>query len=149
MDINFYNVLLNVALFGEPENAIYYPNIYPNLADTSGVFVMQYKDFISQNAGAKDTWGVNFFQIEGEKGFIYIEDGSNGIKKLRVVTKNSDETFNEQNNPDRWYYEVKELSRLILENNFSQLEKFFDISISTVKIIETARKNAGIIFPND
>lgn len=149
MDINFYNVLLNVALFGEPENSIYYPNIYPNLADTSGVFVMQYKDFVSQNAGAKDTWGVNFFQIEGEKGFIYIEDGSNGIKKLRVVTKNSDETFNEQDNPDRWFYEVKELTRLILEDNFSTLENIFNISLSTVKIIEAARKNAGIIFPND
>ncbi len=149
MDINFYNVLLNTALFGKPENAIYYPNIYPGLSDTSGVFLMQYENFVSQNSGAKDTWGVNFFQIEGEKGFIYIQDGSNGIKNVRVVTKTSDETFNEQPVSDRWYYEVKELTRLLLDEKFSELEKMLDVSISTVEVIESARKNAGIIFPGD
>ncbi|MBQ3346063.1 MAG: Gfo/Idh/MocA family oxidoreductase [Synergistaceae bacterium] len=66
MDINFYNVLLNTALFGKPESAKYYPNIYPGLADTSGVFVMKYDGFVSTNAGAKDTWGINHFTIEGE-----------------------------------------------------------------------------------
>ena len=36
MDINFYNVYLNVALFGAPEDATYYPNLRPGLCDTSG-----------------------------------------------------------------------------------------------------------------
>ena len=42
MDINYYNVYLNVALFGKPEKVVYFPNIYENLADTSGILVMQY-----------------------------------------------------------------------------------------------------------
>ena len=67
MDINFYNVLLNTALFGRPQSAEYYPNIYTGLADTSGVFVMRYDGFVSTNAGAKDTWGINHFTIEGER----------------------------------------------------------------------------------
>ena len=68
MDINFYNVYLNAALFGRPQKAVYYPNRHGELADTSGIMVMQYEGFVSTNAGAKDTWGVNFFQIEGEQG---------------------------------------------------------------------------------
>ena len=87
MDINFYNVYLNIALFGKPEQAVYYPNIYPGLSDTSGSMVLRYNGFVSQNAGAKDTWGVNFFQIEGEKGYIYIPNGANGIQSVRLWSK--------------------------------------------------------------
>ncbi|MDD6297246.1 MAG: Gfo/Idh/MocA family oxidoreductase, partial [Firmicutes bacterium] len=72
MDINFYNLYLNIALFGKPLDAMYYPNIYPGAADTSGIVVMNYEGFVSESAGAKDTWGVNFFQIEGETGYIYV-----------------------------------------------------------------------------
>jgi predicted dehydrogenase len=61
MDINFYNVYLSVALFGSPKRVEYFPNIYEKLADTSGNMIMCYDGFVSQCAGAKDTWGVNYF----------------------------------------------------------------------------------------
>ena len=149
MDINFYNVLLNVALFGKPEEAVYYPNTYSGLADTSGVMLMRYDGFVSQNAGAKDTWGVNFFQIEGEAGYIYIENGSNGLAKIRVVTKDSDETFNDQPDPDRWHYEVQELTQLMRSDDYDAIYSRLDITLGTVAVTEAARKAAGILFPGD
>ena len=149
MDINFYNVYLNVALFGKPKNAQYHPNIYPGLADTSGVMVMQYDGFVSQNAGAKDTWGVNFFQIEGEKGYIYIENGANGIQSVRVVTKTSDELFNVQPNPDRWFYEVQNLTKLVLADDRETIRKGLDTMMAVIDTMEQARKAAGIFFPGD
>ena len=109
MDINFYNVYLNAALFGKPLSSVYYPNRCGELADTSGVLIMQYDGFVSSSAGAKDTWGVNYFQIEGEKGHIYIRDGSNGLAEIRVVTKDSEETFDQQDNPEWRFYEVQKL----------------------------------------
>ena len=148
MDINFYNVLLNTALFGAPAEAKYYANIYPELADTSGVFVMKYDGFVSTNSGAKDTWGINHFMIEGEKGYIYIDE-PNGLKSVRVVTRSSDETFNLQPNPDRWYYEVQELTRLMLSDDYESVRKMLAVSLDTVRVIESARKNAGIVFPGD
>ncbi len=148
MDINFYNVLLNTALFGRPESAKYYPNIYPGLADTSGVFVMRYDGFVSTNAGAKDTWGINHFTIEGEKGFIYVDE-PNGLKSVRVVTKTSDETFNEQPIADRWHYEIEEIARLMLSDDYESAYSFMGVTLGNVATIETARKNAGIIFPGD
>ena len=148
MDINFYNVLLNTALFGRPESAKYYPNIYPELADTSGIFVMSYDGFTSTNSGAKDTWGINHFMIEGEKGFIYVDE-PNGLKSVRVVTKSSDETFNLQPVPDRWHYEVEELTRLMLNDDYDEAYSNLEITLENVSVIETARKNAGIIFPGD
>ena len=150
MDINFYNVLLNVALFGRPESAEYFPNIFPGpgLADTSGVFVMRYDGFVSTNAGAKDTWGINHFTIEGEQGYIHVDE-PNGIKSVRVVTRDSDDTYNLQPVPDRWHYEVEEIVRLMLTDDYGCAYSLLDAALDTVSVIEGARKNAVIIFPGD
>ncbi len=149
MDINFYNVLLNVLLFGKPDSARYTANRFPGLSDTSGVMVMQYDGFVSTNAGAKDTWGVNFFQIEGEKGFIYIENGSNGIQSVRTVTKTEDIIFNEQPVSDRWYYEVREITAMMLAGDLDAAYARLDSTIDTVSVIENSRRDAGILFPGD
>lgn len=149
MDMNFYNVLLNVLLFGKPRAAKYHANRYPGLSDTSGVMVMDYDGFVSTNASAKDTWGINFFQIEGEQGYIYIENGSNGIKSVRTVTRTSDEIRNSQPNPDRWFYEIQNLTRLMLDGSHESLDARLDTTLAVVQIIEAARREAGICFPGD
>lgn len=149
MDINYYNIYLNVALFGRPQKAVYYPNIYPGLADTSGIMLMQYDGFVSSSCGAKDTWGVNFVQIEGEKGFLYVKDGSNGLAQIRVVTKTSDETFNDQPNPDRWYYEIQNLTRLVLADDREAIYSRLDVMKDVVGVLEDSRREAGILFPGD
>jgi predicted dehydrogenase len=149
MDINFYNVYLNVALFGKPQKAVYYPNIYEGLADTSGIVVMQYDGFVCEATGAKDTWGVNFVQIEGEKGYIYIKDGSNGLAQIRTVTKTTDEVINEQDNPDRWYYEIQNLTKFVLSGDYESIYKRLDVMVNVVEVLEQIRKEAGIFFPQD
>ena len=149
MDINFYNVYLNVVLFGKPKSVAYHPNLYRGVYDTSGVMVMGYDGFVSEAVGAKDTWGENFFQIEGEEGYIYIPGGSNGLEKIRVVTKESDETFTEQENPDRWYYEVQNLTKLILSEDYEAVYRLLDITVDVMEVLENGRKGAGIFFPGD
>ncbi len=150
MDINFYNVYLNVALFGKPKKAIYFPNIAEQVKiDTSGVLIMQYKDFVSTNTGAKDTWGENFFLIEGEKGYIYAEGGSASIRNLRVVTKESEDVYWGQEDEERWNYEIKHLTKILLDNDYDTIYKKLDVTLDTVEVIEGARKEAGIYFPGD
>lgn len=149
MDINFYNVYLSTALFGKPLASVYYPNRYGELADTSGVLVMQYDGFVGSLAGAKDTWGVNYFQIEGEKGHIYIRDGSNGIAEVRVVTKDSEETFNLQENPEWRFYEVQKLTEYMLSGDYEAVYGRLDVMIDVIEILEDARKKAGILFPGE
>ena len=149
MDINFYNAYLNVTLFGKPRNAVYYPNLYNDLIDTSGLLVMQYDGFVSQSAGAKDTWGVNYFQSEGEQGYIYIPGGSNGLAGIEVVTKTSSQQFNEQPDPDRWYYEVQALTDLFLREDYQTSEVNMAVTLEAVGLLEMVRKNAGIRFPGD
>lgn len=148
-DINYYNVYFNVALFGKPESAVYYPNICPTGVDTSGIVLMKYKDFVSECSGAKDTWGVNAAQIQGEKGYIYVENGSNGIESVRVVTRDGEETFNEQPNPDRWFYEVQNMTRLVLNDDYEAIYKRLKVTADVIDVIETVRKQAGIRFAGE
>lgn len=150
MDINFYNVYLNIALFGKPNHAVYYPNFAEHVnIDTSGVFIMQYDHFVSTNTGAKDSWGINFFQIEGENGYIYVDGGSSSLLSIRVVTKESDETLNEQDHPDRWLYEIQNLTALLLADDYESVYEKLEITLGTVDIIEQARRAAGICFAGD
>ncbi len=149
MDINFYNVYLNVALFGKPEKVIYFPNIYRNLADTSGILVMQYEEFVSESAGAKDTWGVNSFQIEGEKGYIYVKDGSNGIAEVWIVTKTTEEIISRQENPDRLFYEVQALRNLFLNDDYETVYQGLAVTEQVMEVLEKARKGAEIYFPGE
>lgn len=150
MDINFYNVYLNVALFGKPEKAVYFPNIAEAVQiDTSGILIMQYNDFVSTNTGAKDTWGENFFLIEGEMGYIYAEGGSCSLRNLRVVTKYTEESYWGQEDDERWDYEIKLLTQILLANDFETIYKKLDITLDTVEVIEQTRKEAGIYFPGD
>ena len=153
MDINFYNVYLNAALFGQPEEASYTANLFDfgdgKAVDTSGVVTLRYPDFVSTSVGAKDTWGVNYFQIEGEWGYLYVKDGSNGIASVRVVTKDSDETYNEQPHPSRWYYEVRKLTEILRAEDRAAFAERRDVTLAAVRIVEALRKGAGLVFLGD
>lgn len=147
-DINYYNLYLNAALFGSPQEIRYFANIFPDAADTSGIVLMRYPDFVSSSAGSKDARGVSMVQIEGEKGFIYIEGGSNGIKSVRVCAGESDETFSLQDEPDRWVIETREITRLLLEENRSAFEERLNVMVRVIGMLESARADAGIEFPS-
>lgn len=149
MDINFYNVYINVALFGKPEKYVYYPNIFKNLADTSGIMVMQYDGFVSEAAGAKDTWGMNYIQIEGEKGYIYVEGGSNALSEIKVVTKEKEEVFTEQTSDNRWLMEIQNMTKLLLAEDRNILKERLSVMEDVMEVLENARKAAGIFFPGD
>ena len=149
MDINFYNVYLNAALFGRPQKAVYYPNRHGELADTSGIMVMQYEGFVSTNAGAKDTWGDNSVQIQGEKGYLYIEGGPNGLERVRLVTKEGETSYNQQDNPDRWFYEVQNMTKMLQAEDYDTIQKNLKVTVDVIELLEAMRKEAGILFTGE
>lgn len=148
-DINFYNLYMNTALFGKPKQAVYYPNMHPGQADTSGVLVLQYDDFVSSNVGAKDTWGINFLQIEGEGGYLYVKDGTSGLTEITLVTQEGETVINRQEPVSRWLYEVRELVKIVRAGDLAECYRRLDVMLDVIEILEKARKDAGILFPCD
>lgn len=138
-DINFYNIAFVISLFGKPREAVYYANRHENGVDTSGVLVMRYPDFICTCESAKDTWGVNSAQIQGEKGFLYVKDGCNWFTEVSLETKERRESFNDQD-PDRhWHYEVPELADVIHSGNRAEYRRRRDLTLDVVEVLEQAR----------
>lgn len=148
-DINYYNLYLNVALFGKPEKAVYYPNLCHTGVDTSGIAILQYPDFVSECTGAKDTWGENSVQIQGEKGYLYIEGGPNGLDQVHLVTREKKSSYNLQDNPDRWFYEVQNMTKLLLDGDYGTIRKRLDITADVIGLLEDMRREAGILFPGE
>ena len=149
MDLNFYNAYLNVFLFGMPDAVSYDPVLYPGAADTSGVLRLQYGDFLSENAAAKDRSGQSFFRIEGADGIIEIDNGANGLQSLRLLGNGKTQTFNAQGQENRWLFEVRALTRLFLAEDFDTVYALLTPTLQTCAVLERARKDAGLVFPGD
>ncbi len=150
MDINFYNVLLCVALFGKPEEVSYTCTLFPGVGcDTSGIAILKYPGFTAMCSGAKDCKGENFFQIQGEEGYININGGANGLTDITVGTSEETRAYSRQPETDRWYYEVAELTRLFLNDDTEAINSRHAIIRDTVDTMCRLRASAGIVYPGD
>ena len=148
-DINFYNLYFNIAMFGKPEKAVYYPNMRPGYADTSGVLMLQYPDFLSTNVGAKDCKGINFLQIEGENGYIWVEDGTAGVAQITVQTRKGTRRSDRQSSEERWLLEVRRIVEIVRRNDRAECRRRLNVTLDVMEVLEQVRKDAGILFPGE
>lgn len=139
MDINYYNIYEFCALFGRPQKVAYYPNRYENGIDTSGILVMVYPDFVCQCTGAKDTWGVNSVQIQGEDGYIFVDGSTNASGPVRVVTRQGERTYDAQPEGNQWYYEMQSLDQMLTGEDAAQQQALMEASLDTAWVLEQAR----------
>ncbi len=147
MDINYYNLHLTAALFGDPNDISCDFNIWPGAADTSCTAILRYSDFHAVCIGAKDAAGVNFYQVEGDGGYVYVAGGSNGLRSVAITCGGQTETVNLQDDPDRYYYFVEHLSRILRERPESTLRAFGTYTVRAVGAAEQARRSGGLLFP--
>ena len=147
MDINYYNLYTTVNLFGKPRRVVYRPNLYRGEVDTSGVLVLEYEGFLCQCAGAKDTWGENFFQIQGGEGYIRAKGSANMLPEVQVVTREAQQLHNRQPEGSAWLYEVQSMVRLLQSEDREAIRQKQEVMLSVMEVLEQARKGAGLSFP--
>ena len=148
-DINLYNIQFVMGLFGAPIEAKYYPNRHTNGIDTSGVAVLQYPDFICTCQGAKDTVSLNCVQIQGENGFILVNDKSNECRAVRMILRDGSETSYDIQNEPRWCYELRAMRDMIASKNYAECRKQLDVTLQVVACMEAMRRDADISFAAD
>ena len=51
--------------------------------------------------------------------------------------------------PGRWSYEVQNLTKLVLADDYAAIYKRLDVTLDVVATLESSRKKAGILFPGD
>ena len=148
-DLNVYNFNMAIALVGEPEEVKYYPNIGFNGVDTSGIAILQYRDFVGVLAGAKDSDSPCHFTIQGEKGWIQVPGKPNEVERLRICVNKKIEDFTPPADKNRMVQEFRNFSKAVAENDRSFMEREIEITLAVMRTIERARLGAGIPFPTD
>lgn len=149
MDLNIYNIDYVINLFGKPKDVRYFPNIEKSI-DTSGVCVLEYDDFKAVCIGAKDSAAGFLNTIQGEEGTIEIPDTVSTVGSYRIKKNYGDyQTYNENADKSRLFYEFVEFEKIIRERDMERVEKLKGITLNTVETLNQARIEAGIFFPAD
>ncbi len=127
MDINVYNIHFVVGIFGKPLSVHYFKNSGYNGVDTSGILIMEYKDFLVECTGAKDSASPNSIYLQGDEGTLIVTGISNGVlehvhfsgpKKDLIGKKDTDDKENlglDQGN--HMIYECKDFVEILQGKN--------------------------------
>lgn len=149
MDINVYNIHASLGLFGQPKNAEYFPNIEKGI-DTSGILIMNYDGFQTVCIGSKDCNSQAVCSIQGELGTIGFVGSPSTLTEYKITLNSGiEQTYAIKKPEHRLIYEFREFIRIMNEKDDISYNNLLKNSIASAKIIETARKKAGIYFADE
>ncbi len=148
MDLNIYGIHFVMGLFGTPKDAHYYANI-ENGVDTSGVIILEYPGFLATCVACKDSKSLNRSQIQGTKGFFTIEQEPSRIVSIETHLANNSVTYSNQEISNGMYYELLDFIQIIENHDYAECYSQLDYSYEVLKVVEKARKKAGISFSDD
>ena len=148
MDLNVYNIHFAVGLFGKPQDCIYAANMQRGI-DTSGILLLDYPDFKVVCIGAKDCAAPVQLSIQGDKGNITIPMPANAMHRFILTPNHGIAQSFDFAQEHRMLPEFRQFVKIIDSRDIAYAEKMLDISATVCKIMEKARKRAGIIFAGE
>lgn len=149
MDLGIYNIHFVVGLFGEPKEVTYYARNHENGIDLGGTLIMEYEDKVVSALAAKDLNGSNRNIIAGEDGYIIVEGGSNGPKPFSIYTSEKQEHFDVENDKSWFYNELKDICDIYNGHDKDKMKSLLNNSLMAMRVIDKAKKSAGISFEED
>jgi predicted dehydrogenase len=149
-DLGVYPLYVAVALFGTPQEATYFPVRLSNGIDGSGTLVLRYDGLICTVLFSKIAHSESPSEIHGEKGTLSINSASD-IARLEWTDAHTKETklLAEHVSDNDKLYEIRHFADILEQNDRAEYRQLRDLSRSVLQIMETVRKENGIIFPND
>ncbi len=150
MDLGIYCIYPMVVLFGKPTNVQANSVMLESGVDGEGSILMKYDDMEAVVMHSKITTSYMPSEIQGENGSIIIDNISDPENvEIRYKDGTSEAISRIQDKPSM-YYEVEEFinilkNGILLESSVNS----FQNSMITIKIIENARKQIGLLYPAD
>lgn len=113
-DLNIYNLCFTIGLFGPPRTIQYARNLGWNGIDISGTLLMQYPTAVVSMGAAKDSDGLSFACIQGEKGYIEVKGSVSILQEFTLHLHGQEpQTFRADPSRHRLSYEFEEFMRLL------------------------------------
>lgn len=149
MDIGVYCIHPMVKLFGKPKDIKASSLKLASGVDGEGSLIASYDDMEGVIIHSKIANSYIPSEIQGENGSIII-DKINNTEKVEIIYRNGEkEDLSVPQLKETMYYEAKEFIELIQNNKTESKVNSFNQSLTVLEIIETARKQTGIVFPAD
>ena len=147
--LNIYNIHFIVALFGEPDNVRYIANI-ENGIDTSGILTLEYKGFKCVSIAAKDCAAPYINCIQGNRGCVYTDSPLFTLTHFDYRMNKQDPVhYDLDGNEHRMKHEFIRFLEMFNEKDYSSMNAYLDHSLAVMKVISEARRDIGLVFPDD
>ena len=148
MDLNLYNIHAMVGLFGAPKGVDYHANVERGI-DLSGILSLDYGDFQSAALAAKDCSSPGESVFMGDEGMLLADlRRLNGYTFLSR-TGEKEEVRLEEDHAHRLLEEFRVFKAMIEQRDLHAADRLMETSLTVSGIIETDRRQAGIVFPGD
>ena len=136
-DLNIYNFTVMVGLFGAPSDVKYFSNHGYNGVDTSGIAILSYPKFRVCCIAAKDSDGVDGFQIQAKNGCISMDCATASLSKLTVCVDGETKQYEAEDAHDtRMAYEIQAMKAMWEEDALDACYGILQESMSVIEIIE-------------
>ncbi|MGX1982258.1 putative dehydrogenase [Thermolongibacillus altinsuensis] len=149
MDLGVYCLYPMVVLFGKPKSLKANSVLLESGVDGEGSIVLDYGEMDAVIMYSKITNSYIPSEIQGEEGSIII-DAIHTPQKVEIRYRDGrTEDITEAQTHHPMYYEAKEFIELIQNGKRESAINSHAHSLTTIEIIEQARKQTGILFPAD
>ncbi|MGM0882202.1 MAG: Gfo/Idh/MocA family protein [Bacillota bacterium] len=149
MDLGIYCIYPLVVLFGKPDVVKATGVMLESGVDGEGSIVLQYANMDAVIMYSKITHSFLPSEIQGENGSIVI-DKINDSGKVEIQYRNGTvEDISQPTGSNSMYYEAKEFIELIQAGRTESAVNSFENSLTTMEIMDEARKQIGLVYPAD
>ena len=149
MDIGVYCIHPAIMFFGMPKDIKASANKLSSGVDGEGSLILSYEDMDAVIMHSKIADSYIPCEIQGEKGSVII-DKINNTEKVQIRYRGGEtEDLSVPQIKENMYYELKEFVELVKDNRTESEANSHEQSLKVLEIIETARKQTGIVFPAD
>lgn len=151
MDLNIYNLHFVAGLFGEPEQVMYHANMNRGV-DTSGIVHLVYPGFQCLCTGAKDSQGPSEILIQGTKGYLRMQTTANALNgpiQLYLNHTRQVEVIEVEEEKHRMISEFLAYATMLEDRDYEQCLARQEETLLVCRMMDQARKSAGIHFPAD
>lgn len=139
MDLNIYNVHFVVGLLGKPLEVHYFPHMEKEV-DTSGILVLQYKEYQAVCIAAKNSDTPVRSVIQGENRSIVVDSPANVLTSFGIYQKNQLlETVSANSHAHRMYQEFAMFDQMIQSKDFFAMQKQLKHSETVMWVIDQAK----------
>lgn len=155
MDLGIYPVYTAVALFGEPEEALYFPRKMRTGVDGIGTAILRYETFDVTILVSKIATSAYEVEIYGESETLIVDHVShlNKARLLDIKTSEEHEVKLEEQHENDMYYEAETLAKMIANKDSHETQERYQELTDLARIVSgllyDLRTQAGILFNSD